>query len=258
MSIAVGPTSLDLPAWVQAIGSVAAILAAVFIARRQSQQQEAARAGESKAALDREIAARARFLQMVVLQIKEVDELADRIAEEEQAVTRDSPRPPAGWGFWGKSRLDDFIENGVERLERIGAIPLEHWPDIESALIFSDALRAQDDDFRYLKEAARVPVIVKEEDQRQHWQMVLNRITELSQFLVYPFERFIRLRDEAVAEAKRREIDVRYAGRRAVDAQVAARRGEMESLKDEGNPRILFGAEVRHCDQLKQALRAEP
>lgn len=36
MTIPVGPTSLDLPAWVQAVGSVAAIVAAVAISHRDT------------------------------------------------------------------------------------------------------------------------------------------------------------------------------------------------------------------------------
>jgi hypothetical protein len=36
MAIPVGPTSLDLPAWVQAVGSVAAIVVAVAISRRDT------------------------------------------------------------------------------------------------------------------------------------------------------------------------------------------------------------------------------
>ena len=71
MPVSIGPTSLDLPAWFQAVGSVLAIFLAILLAYLESRRRRIEEARIVSGLAAAEIASRARFFQMVALQLNQ-------------------------------------------------------------------------------------------------------------------------------------------------------------------------------------------
>jgi hypothetical protein len=70
MSVAIGPTSLDWPAWVQAIGSVAAIVTSGWIARRDGQIRREDRDDDRRQKELTSLEAQVRFARHVGEQVR--------------------------------------------------------------------------------------------------------------------------------------------------------------------------------------------
>ena len=154
-SLQVGPTSLDAPAWVQAVGSIVAILVAVWTVSDQRRQQE-------NAAVERE-AAFADFIERFLMDI--------------DATIRSIETDITGAGFRGQlveachealGRYDRYI---VQRFEKLRTMNLEAWPDIEFASLFNEAYIGLDRQFKELQSTVTEQVAKqaaeKEDDRRR-------------------------------------------------------------------------------------------
>jgi hypothetical protein len=154
-SLQVGPTSLDAPAWVQAVGSIAAILVAVWTVSDQRRQQE-------NSAVERD-AAFADFIE--------------RFLEDIDGTIRSIETDITGAGFRGQlvnacqealERYDRYI---VQRFEKLRSMDLQAWPDIEFASLFNEAYIGLDRQFKELQITATEQVAKeaaeKEAEQRR-------------------------------------------------------------------------------------------
>ena len=128
MSLPIGPTSLDLPAWVQAIGSVAALILAIALWHLDRIGRRHERADELK---DRQT----ESIRLVKL-------LADQISAR-RAEVRSIPhlltmgRTDARIVEEARSILCEHVLN---YLERFVALPLEKWPDAAIATAYFDGV----------------------------------------------------------------------------------------------------------------------
>lgn len=259
MSVAIGPTSLDWPAWVQAVGSIAAILVAVGVAHFEYRQRRREQIEDAKAKADEELAGRVRFFQMVALQLHETLCVAERIADEEQRYRfgDGDERPTLSWRSWAQLRYAEFERDCVERLRRIEQIPLSEWPDIESGLVFGDAVRGWRREFQDIKDAMEAPVPETEAAQRDLYLGAMNEVSYFASAMLVPFHRFIRIRDHAVDQAKARGIDVRYDNRHAVDRRWREERKITDAAVEDGDMKTAMHSELELAGAMRESIRPE-
>lgn len=129
----VGPTSLDLPAWVQAVGSIVAILASVWIAQRETRQRR-----REKIATDGNFAL---FIgnatnSLVTNVTRILDDFTKKLAATESEEC----------SYEYLKNLFVMATNEIRMsLDHIPAmvrsIPLSEWPDMQFAYIFHDNVR---------------------------------------------------------------------------------------------------------------------
>lgn len=140
-SQAIGPTSLDWPAWVQAIGSILAILIAVGVAYVDVAQQRRRDAAADDQAACEKLRQRVRFTQSVALQVdesgKELAFLLDRYHNRPESYRSPEHARRYYVEIW-RPGLDAVIK----RLRWIAELPFGEWPDPELAIIFFNAVRA--------------------------------------------------------------------------------------------------------------------
>lgn len=141
MPVSVGPTSLDLPAWVQAIGSIAALIVAITLWQMDRIGRRRERDDERKEKLTESI----RLVKLVADQITtrgaEVRSIPHLLKEAETDPTAVEE---------AKSILREHI---LGYLERFSALPLEKWPDAAIATAYFDGvdvLRVQIQNFTRL------------------------------------------------------------------------------------------------------------
>lgn len=255
MAQPIGPTSLDLPSWVQAIGSILAILVAVWIGRTESLRDRLNREEEAKAELHRQIAERARFLHMVMLQLGEAMTVIDAISDEEQAfMNGEQLEEPHSWKFWAEQHGRRFQEGCVERLERLVALPLTAWPDIESGIVFGDAVREWEYNFKSIRENIFVPIILDTDQERDHYVGSLNDISYLSSFMPLTFERFAAIYKHSVRQASEAGIDLRYGDRNKPDYELQVIKQEQDHLKATKNPKVMFESELGRATTVRNVI----
>lgn len=157
-SISIGPTSLDLPAWVQAVGSIAAILIAIWLSGRT----------ERKEYLDRvrDDACFASYVQQFLNSIgATIQEIAASINDSRHG---DEDRAPRTLAQVCSDAFEAYENRVLERVKKFVELPLTDWPDIELANAFYDASLQMRSDLQGLKTATseRVASEVKAEAER--------------------------------------------------------------------------------------------
>ena len=123
-SVTITSSSLDLPAWVQAIGSIAAILAAFVIAR-----SEALRLRRDKVLAD------AEMVETIGHHWKEALEEVEYMASNGGAFLANVTGREAVTGFL-KSELDDLRSHVRPPIDKLAELPLTAWPNIGMGLDF--------------------------------------------------------------------------------------------------------------------------
>lgn len=133
-NISIGPTSLDAPAWVQAVGSILAILIAVWLSHRESRKTDRDQISDS--------ACFASYIKDFLAGIgKTINDIADSINEDREA--EDAPRRQTLSGVCAQA-FQAYDEKVTRRMAKLVELPLTDWPDIEFANAFYDAnLRMQ-------------------------------------------------------------------------------------------------------------------
>lgn len=181
-SVSIGPTSLDLPAWVQAVGSIAAILIAIYLSGR----------AERKAHVER-VTNDACFASYVQKFLNTIGDTVEDIAHSiDQKRWGDEDRRPRTLSEICQEAFEAYDKRVLERVRKFVELPLIDWPDIELANAFYDASlqmrsdlerlqsathervraeiaaeakRLQDNDARQQYEAKRA---IEEEDEAEH------------------------------------------------------------------------------------------
>lgn len=254
----IGPTSLDVPAWVQAIGSVAAILVAIYISVRDSRAEKRAAMEAKQDILTREIAERARFFQMVALQLHECVTVLEEIGKEETRYQNEvDDRPSLRWRSWAELHVERFRALCVDRLQRLEDLPLTAWPDIESGIVFGDAVRFWKPTFKDILDAVHSPPPETDDDDRDHFLGGLNEVTYLADFFLVPFERFLAIRDHETARARASGIDLRYGGRETPDQLVRAAAEERRGFSERRDPKGAFMSEYQTSLRLRESIRVD-
>lgn len=258
MPQAIGPTSLDVPAWVQAIGSVAAILVAIYISVRDARADRRSAQEAKEDVLTRDIAERARFFQMAALQLLECVTVLEEIAKEETRYRDDADdRPSLRWRSWAEMQTDRFRSQCVDRLRRLEDLPLTAWPDIESGIVFGDAVRFWKPTFEDILDAVDSPPPETDDDDRDHYLGGLNEVTYLADFFLVPFERFLAIRDHETALARARGIDLRYGARETPDQLVRAAAEERRGFSERRDQKGAFMSEYETSRRLRESLRVD-
>ncbi|TCP31060.1 hypothetical protein [Sphingomonas sp. BK235] len=134
-SLSVGPTSLDAPAWVQAVGSIAAILVAVWTVSDQRRQQE-------NAAVERDAA----FAEFIERFLKDIDGTIEAIASDIESAGRRGQLVQAC-----EEALERFDRYIIQRFEKLRNMELKEWPDVEFASLFNEAFIGLDRQFKQLQ-----------------------------------------------------------------------------------------------------------
>lgn len=175
-SLSIGPTSLDWPAWVQAVGSVAAILVALWLARRDRLRVDHAKIEDD-----------ACFATFCIAQIAvtegKIADLLDRYSDD----GRDAGASPVGSM---RVLIQMFFERIVDPLDRTSKLALRTWPDVQMADKYLSSMYIVRS---YLTE---IEVIASREaaDQEGAWLRfddVLEQIAILSNIFVYTFKDFV-------------------------------------------------------------------
>ena len=198
LSLPVGPTSLDSPAWVQAVGSILTLIAILSIAvwealsrrseRKQDQAAEKSRRSQEVTYARREYA---KFLNFVQEEIETAREKLIYYGD----FTEDPNTSPDGTK--SDSRPEAYIKivyEGVEsqvmkRLRRIAALPISYWPDPKVASLFFGGLELFEIDFKTVKEPAKVPIGSSDEDNWDRYIALVRRTNRLR----YPYSRNFKL-----------------------------------------------------------------
>jgi hypothetical protein len=167
MPLAIGPTSLDWPAWVQAVGSVAAIAVTAWLARRdghvrklereQDRVERLSLQAKSDEKAEREPFERdARFIYFVTQEIGFSDRSLVNISEQMLIYQTDEVGPNTN-PYDLLVDIDRKLEDGVlRRLKRIADLPATMWPNPNMASLFFSDFRVIERDIEALGELFKV------------------------------------------------------------------------------------------------------
>ena len=221
-TLAIGPTTLDAPAWVQAIGSVVALVLAIWVTREQRRQhlndaivQDAAFADYIE-----------RFLGDLENTFKSLDYSIDEVGTKE------------GIASAAESALSIYKRHVIDRLEKLSEMDLTSWPDIEFAHTFNEAYLDMNGQFVKLEqtatELAEADVIAHQEKQHQV-EVARRRAAEEEALEDEMMEQFLGDEDNDVVisrQGSERWADVARRGSSMSDEEYDARLKDMEHERD--------------------------
>lgn len=255
-AVEITSSSLDLPAWVQAIGSIIAILAAIGVAWWETHRQRIERDAEKDDNQRREVGERARFLNMASRQLDLALDVADGIAAEEQRFSHNAKETPGlSWESWAKVRAERFKTGVVDRLSPLFALPLTAWPDVEAGILFGEGVRRMLEEAKELRERVFDKKIIEPQRQRSHYTWAINVVTEWSEFAIHDFAGFIHVRNHAVERAQVLKIDLRYGERNVIDREIKTREAERLAKVLPGDPRSAMHSEIDMLRALRETIR---
>lgn len=141
--IAVGPTSLDMPAWIQATGVIVAILFSIWQARRDGRirhRETTENFEREEEAKKEKLTKRYRFLAFADEEVRfAISHLSffKQQFEASKIYSHEAGSDPSVL----LAELLTEIDAEMERLERIAALPLEHWTEPQIAFLFFRGLQ---------------------------------------------------------------------------------------------------------------------
>lgn len=200
MSFPIGPTSLDLPAWVQAVGSVAALVLAIAFWQLDRISRRRERAGEQK---DKQTEA-IRLVKLVADQISSRKAEVRSIPHLLEMATADASVVEEA-----KSILHEHVLN---YLERFVALPLDKWPDAAIATAYFDGVDG-------IRVSIQKFIRMVDEDLNRD-AIWLEQLIAQAQQIEASFSFFERYRagvEVRLRAAESEGIDVRYPAEKLVD-----------------------------------------
>lgn len=251
LQVTIGETSLDWPAWVQAVGSVLAIFVAILLGWVQYSQRGKEIAAEAERIRTLEIGSRAQFFHMISSQVYRALSVTDSIKDEHKQFKKYN-LSSEDWIDFCKSALERVIKNCVTPLEVIRSLPYDTWPDLEAAFEFRKALARMEDGFAPLREAYKVPVRDGESENLAYWSDIVQVIELVSECYPHDIDRLIMISEHAISQAEDIGLDVRYGSGHAplnlaaaIDRAIQDRCGRYDGVAPFSGEEVDRGAALR-------------
>lgn len=191
-TLALGPTTLDAPAWVQAIGSILAIVLAIWIMKEQRRQQ-----------LNDEVVRDAAFAEYI-------ERFLDEVGNTFRSIdgTIDAVGSKDGIAAASASALQLYKRHVIDCLKKLADMDLTSWPDIEFANAFHDTYLDMNAQFNTLEATAAelMQADVRERQQR------IERAAQARAEAVTSFARWQAEEEEALGDVDDDEVVVRNPG----------------------------------------------
>lgn len=258
MSVPIGPTSLDLPAWVQAIGSVAAIFVAIAVSRSETRRAERYRREDLAYQKKETLARRVQFLGFVVDKLNETMESLEHLGERQSNLTIGYPEtsPPQGsWKDFGPSQINSF-SSIVNRLEDFRtSIPLGMWPDVEVYDAFTSGTKRLlfiSDDF---SEYSLPKELQTESDYFHFWTEHLMMLPFYTDTLAEIFDLFIHIWARDQSEASRHGIETRFQNVREAKTAIQNDLSQKILLRETGDNKKSWEFYINNIRTLREIFR---
>lgn len=224
-TLALGPTTLDAPAWVQAIGSILAIVLAIWIMKEQRRQQ-----------LNDEVVRDAAFAEYIERFLDEVGNTFRSIDD-----TIDAVGSKDGIAAASASALQLYKRHVIDCLKKLADMDLTSWPDIEFANAFNDTYLDMNAQFNTLEATAAelMQADVREKQQR------IERAARARAEAATSFARWQAEEEEALGDVDDDEVVVRNPG----ESWGAAANRHREVSDEEHDERIAWN---KHAAEMER------
>ena len=204
-SQAIGPTSLDFPAWVQAIGSILAILVSVWIVRSDEIRRR-------RVKLEKD-ASFALFIQ------QSIKGLYDDVGPILGSISREIPEEASE--FYNPDRYIEVLKGVEDKLQGaklratnlISAFPLEAWPDMQFAYYFFEQIGRFERDIEWISNIRRVGEKGDPEEFHNEVLPLVLVADEMAEYFDYEFHIADEIARELIDKARRKGIKLRNVGR---------------------------------------------
>lgn len=129
MQVSIGSSPSELPAWIQAVGSVAAILIAIYVPFRQRQAEEKRRINSQK-----------HLAKFITSQIdycidNQKRELDNFVGQFKESFNQDSAIQAQEWINYADESMD-LAKLQIIELERFKSLPISDWPSFDAAATY--------------------------------------------------------------------------------------------------------------------------